>query len=182
MNDSQKLIRAIRFAADAHRNQRRKDREASPYINHPIELANILANEAGLTDIVLLQAAVLHDVVEDCDVSLEELRAKFGDEVSAVVAEVTDDKSLLKADRKQAQIDKAPHKTLRAANLKLADKIANLRDIASNPPADWSDARKAEYFAWAQRVVDALPDGSDPELSRIFENTRRAGHAVFRRW
>lgn len=169
MSDNQKLISAIRFAAYAHRNQRRKDRDASPYINHPIELANILANEAGLTDIVLLQAAVLHDVVEDCDVSLDELSVAFGDEVSAVVAEVTDDKSLPKAARKQAQIDKAPHKSLRAANLKLADKIANLRDIARTPPVDWSQERRDEYFEWARKVVEGLPAGTAPRLRQIFE-------------
>lgn len=174
MNDSQKLISAIRFAASAHRNQRRKDRDASPYINHPIELANILANEAGLTDVVLLQAAVLHDVVEDCEISPAELRARFGEEVAAIVVEVTDDKTLQKAERKQAQVDKAPHKSIRAANLKLADKIANLRDIVSSPPVDWSPDRKAEYFAWARKVVAGLPDGADSGLRSIFERAAAA--------
>jgi GTP diphosphokinase / guanosine-3',5'-bis(diphosphate) 3'-diphosphatase len=157
MDDLTKLLDAIAFAADKHRHQRRKDAEASPYINHPIALAHLLAGTGRVQDIVVLQAAVLHDTVEDTDTSLEELAERFGPKVATVVAELTDDKSLPKARRKELQVEHAAHKSHEAALVKLADKTCNLRDIASAPPADWSLARRREYFDWAKRVVDALP-------------------------
>jgi len=144
-------------AAHKHRAQRRKDVEASPYINHPIALARTLAVEGGVTDIRTLVAAILHDTVEDTDTSFEEIAALFGAKVAAVVAEVTDDKSLVKAERKLAQIEHAPHMSNRAALVKLADKTANLRDVASSPPRGWPLARRRAYFDWAKKVVDGLP-------------------------
>jgi guanosine-3',5'-bis(diphosphate) 3'-pyrophosphohydrolase len=173
MNDTQHLISAIRFAANAHRNQRRKDHDASPYINHPVELASILAVEAGITDIVTLQAAILHDTIEDTKVTYEALVQAFGTEVADVVMEVTDDKSLSKGDRKRAQVDHAPHKSPKATMVKLADKTANLRDIATQPPEGWGLKRKQEYFEWARTVVDALPAVA-PNLRRIFDEAYRA--------
>jgi guanosine-3',5'-bis(diphosphate) 3'-pyrophosphohydrolase len=145
------------FAADKHRNQHRKDAEASPYINHPIALAHLLATTGGIDDIVVLQAAVLHDTIEDTETTESELRARFGNEVTSIVLEVTDDKSLPKQRRKELQVEHAPHKSTGAALVKLADKTCNLRDIANAPPADWPLSRRQEYFDWAKRVVDALP-------------------------
>ncbi len=151
------LFEALAFAAHKHRAQRRKDVEASPYINHPIALARTLAVEGGVSDTKTLIAAVLHDTVEDTDTSIEEIRAMFGAKVADVVREVTDDKTLEKADRKRLQIEHAPHMSKRAALVKLADKTSNLRDVASNPPRGWSLERKRAYFDWAKAVVDRLP-------------------------
>jgi guanosine-3',5'-bis(diphosphate) 3'-pyrophosphohydrolase len=151
------LLAAISFAAHKHRDQRRKDAAASPYINHPLALAHVLATEGGVTDLKTLMAAVLHDTVEDTETTYGELVDHFGTKVADVVMEVTDDKSLAKADRKRAQIEHAPHMTKRATRVKLADKICNLRDVAHNPPADWPLARRQEYFDWAKAVVDGLP-------------------------
>ena len=151
------LLSAISFAAHKHRAQRRKDAEASPYINHPIALAHVLATEGGVTDLKTLMAAVLHDTVEDTETTYAELVDHFGRKVADVVMEVTDDKTLPKADRKRAQIEHAPHMSKRATLVKLADKICNLRDIATSPPADWPLQRRREYFDWASAVVDALP-------------------------
>jgi guanosine-3',5'-bis(diphosphate) 3'-pyrophosphohydrolase len=159
-SDVQALLSAIAFAADRHRNQRRKDVEASPYINHPIALAHLLATTGGISDIATLQAAILHDTIEDTETTYEELVEKFGREVASVVAEVTDDKALPKLRRKELQVEHAPHKSHAAALVKLADKTCNLRDIASTPPADWSVERRQEYFDWAKRVVDGLPEVS----------------------
>jgi GTP diphosphokinase / guanosine-3',5'-bis(diphosphate) 3'-diphosphatase len=163
-----KLLAAIGFAADKHRNQRRKDHQASPYINHPIALANVLANEAGVEDECVLIAAILHDTIEDTDTTVEELLHGFGKDVTDVVMEVTDDKSLAKADRKRLQIEHAPHLSGRAKLVKLADKICNLRDIANSPPADWSVERKQEYFDWAKAVVDGM-GRVHPGMEGIFE-------------
>jgi guanosine-3',5'-bis(diphosphate) 3'-pyrophosphohydrolase len=163
-----KILSAIAFAADKHRNQRRKDAAASPYINHPIALANVLANEAGIDDERVLIAAILHDTVEDTETTVLELVRHFGQEIADIVLEVTDDKSLLKAERKQQQIDHAPTISRRAKLVKLADKICNLRDIASSPPAGWSLRRKQEYFDWAKAVIDGLR-GVHPSLEFLFD-------------
>lgn len=156
------------FAAEKHRNQRRKDIEASPYINHPIALAQILTNEAGIEDEKVLVAAILHDTIEDTETTSQELVDCFGDEVTTIVLEVTDDKSLPKAERKRLQIEHASTISRRAKLVKLADKIANLRDIAVSPPAGWSMQRQQEYFDWALAVVDGLR-GTHPTLEHLFD-------------
>ena len=161
------LLKAVAFAADKHRTQRRKDADASPYINHPIALANVLANEGGVTDVVVLSAAVLHDTIEDTNTTAEELTAIFGAKITATVLDVTDDKSLDKHDRKQRQIEHAPHISKEAKLVKLADKICNLRDILAAPPADWSPERKQGYFDWAAKVVAGVR-GVLPELEAVF--------------
>jgi guanosine-3',5'-bis(diphosphate) 3'-pyrophosphohydrolase len=167
-----RLLDAISFSAEKHRNQRRKDHEESPYINHPIALATLLANEGGVDDVQVLQAAVLHDTIEDTDTTYEELVARFGKRVADIVTELTDDKNLPKDVRKQVQIDHAPHKTPEATLVKLADKTCNLRDIATAPPADWSLERRREYFEWAKRVVHGLPKVNE-KLLRAFNAALR---------
>lgn len=162
------VLKAVEFAARKHKDQRRKDAEASPYINHPISLANILCNEAGITDPEVICAALLHDTVEDTDTTPQELAAAFGAAIRDIVMEVTDDKTLPKAERKRLQIEHAPHISAKAQMVKLADKIANLRDIAASPPEDWSLTRKQEYFDWAKAVVDGLR-GVHPQLESIFD-------------
>jgi guanosine-3',5'-bis(diphosphate) 3'-pyrophosphohydrolase len=167
------VLKALAFAAEKHRHQRRKDREASPYINHPIDLANILVNEAGVADTVVVVAAILHDTVEDTDTTPEELRAAFGDDIAGIVAEVTDDKALPKEERKRLQEEHAPHASPRAQQVKLADKISNLRDLSRSPPANWDLERKRAYFDWAKRVVDGLRE-HHPRLSALFDEAYQA--------
>ncbi len=163
-----RLIDAIAFAADRHRNQRRKDADATPYINHPLALARVLSVEGGVTDVSTILAAVLHDTIEDTETEPADLVQRFGEEVAAVVAEVTDNKKLLKSRRKELQVEHAPHLSTRAKAVKLADKICNLRDVADSPPKDWPLARRQEYFDWAKSVVDGLR-GEHPTLERIFD-------------
>ena len=165
---SNKFIKAVAFAAEKHKNQRRKDASASPYINHPISLANVLANEGGIANEDVLMAAILHDTIEDTETSESELRDEFGSSVAEIVLEVTDDKSLSKAERKLKQIEHAPHVSMDAKLVKLADKICNLRDILSSPPSDWSIARRQEYFKWAEAVVQGLR-GTNVKLEKIFD-------------
>ncbi len=168
MSTTQTILKAAAFAAHKHRDQRRKDAAASPYINHPIALANILANEGGILDAVVIAAALLHDTLEDTETTPEELQELFGADVAGVVVEVSDDKSLPKAERKQLQIEHAAHISERAKLVKLADKIANIRDVADAPPAGWSLPRRREYFDWAKQVVDGLGDIS-PALRCAFD-------------
>ncbi len=132
------ILKALHFAATKHRDQRRKDVEASPYINHPIEVAELLAREGGVTDPVILQGAILHDTIEDTRTTREELEEAFGSEVRSVVEEVSDDKRLPKDERKRLQIAHASHLSERARQIKIADKISNVRGVTVAPPADWS--------------------------------------------
>lgn len=150
------VVTALQFAAERHRHQRRKDEAASPYINHPIALLHLLHQEARVTDPVVLASALLHDTVEDTDTSLAELETHFGPEIAEIVAQVTDDKSLPKAVRKQHQVDHASSLCDRAKLVKLADKTANLRDLVASPPAGWSVTRRQDYCHWAKQVVDQL--------------------------
>ena len=163
-----RILEALQFAALKHRDQRRKDLEASPYINHPIALANILWREGGVTDATVICAALLHDTIEDTQTTAAELRRHFGAKVAGIVLEVTDDKKLDKAVRKRLQIEHAPHLSRAAKLVKLADKISNVRDMNASPPAHWPLRRRREYFDWAKKVVDALR-GVHPGLERVFD-------------
>lgn len=166
------ILHAAQFAAHKHRNQRRKDTNASPYINHPIALANILRHEGQVEDATVIAAALLHDTIEDTETSYEELRGQFGATVAEIVAEVTDTKWLRKRSRKRLQISKTAKASEGAKLVKLADKISNLRDIIANPPHDWSLDRKREYFDWAKEVVDQVR-GANPRLERRFDRLYR---------
>lgn len=168
------ILDAATFAAQKHRNQRRKDADASPYINHPLALADILAREGGIDDARTLAAALLHDTIEDTETTVEELEARFGKRVAAIVVEVTDDKSLPKDERKRLQIAKAASKSHEAKVVKLADKISNLRDLASAPPADWLDERRMEYFQWAKEVARGLR-GVNASLEAAFDEAYSTG-------
>lgn len=167
MNDLSRLLEAASFAAQRHRDQRRKDVEKSPYINHPLSVAQLLSIEGKVTDVEVLMAALLHDTIEDTETTVQELRTLFGNRVTDIVLEVTDDKSLPKARRKELQIEHAAHKTAEAALVKIADKTCNLRDVAASPPSDWSIKRGREYFDWALRVVEGLPE-VEPRLREAF--------------
>ncbi|HEY3698278.1 MAG TPA: HD domain-containing protein [Spongiibacteraceae bacterium] len=176
MNNDAALLKALRFAAAKHRDQRRKDREASPYINHPIEVAELLVRIGRVDDIVVLQSAILHDTIEDTATSAEELEAHFGAEVRAVVLEVTDDKRLPKQERKRLQIEHAPHISTRAQLVKLADKISNVDAIANNPPADWPLERRRNYLDWSAQVVAGLR-GCNAPLEQFFDKCLQAARA-----
>ena len=171
-NDLSLLVRAIAFAANKHKDQRRKDEAASPYINHPVALMDLLVHEGGVTDLATLVAAVLHDTIEDTQTTSEEVQAVFGTVIRTIVDEVTDDKALGRSACKQAQIDKAPNLSREARAVKLADKICNLRDVAMNPPAGWDTDRRQAYFDWAKQVIDGLR-GHHPLLEDLFDEVYR---------
>ncbi|XP_055618158.1 guanosine-3',5'-bis(diphosphate) 3'-pyrophosphohydrolase MESH1 [Toxorhynchites rutilus septentrionalis] len=160
--------KCVNFAAIKHRNQRRLDSDKTPYINHPIGVAYILTAEGGVTDFEVIQAAILHDTVEDTDTTLDEIEQNFGLAVRGLVEEVTDDKSLPKAERKRLQIEHASGTTPKAKLVKLADKIYNLRDLQRCKPEGWSDERCREYFAWAKKVCDNLK-GTNREMEDILD-------------
>jgi len=162
------LFKALAFSAKKHSKQTRKDIDKSPYINHPIALANILAQRWVIDENVLC-AAILHDTIEDTKTTADELRKHFGEKITSIVLEVSDDKSLEKEVRKQLQIDHAASLSKEAKLVKLADKIANITDIINTPPVNWSKERKQEYFAWAKAVVDNLR-GAHQGLEKEFDD------------
>ena len=171
------LLKAIEFASRKHSTQRRKDEEASPYINHPIAVTHLLA-DIGITDLVTLMAAVLHDTIEDTETTPTELDEHFGPTVRKVVEEMTDDKTRDKADRKQRQIEHAPHLSRRAKAIKLADKIANVRDVMESPPPDWPLARRIEYLDWTEKVVAGCR-GTNDALEKRYDDVLTKGRVAF---
>ncbi len=174
------LLGALRLAAEKHRSQRRKGVDASPYINHVIEVAELLARVGGVRDVELLTAAILHDTIEDTETTPAELEAAFGPRVRGLVAEVTDDKSLPKAERKQLQREHAPHLSRDAKQLKLADKISNVREVGASPPDGWSHERRREYIAWARSVVAGCR-GANAELEHHFDRVAAEAEAALTR-
>lgn len=177
MNDAL-VLRAADFAATRHREQRRKDARGSPYINHPLRVAYLLAQVGGVDDAQVIAAALLHDTVEDTATSLDEIATLFGSRVRDLVGEVSDDRTLNAAQRKQAQIAHAPTLSTDAALIKLGDKISNIRDIIDSPPQGWSMERRRAYLDWAQAVIDACPRTS-AALEALFRDTlREARHAL----
>lgn len=170
------VLRALRFAAEKHIDQRRKGSRKAPYINHPIQVTELLW-DAGVRDAETLAAALLHDTIEDTDTTPEELQAKFGERVLALVLECTDDKSLPKAERKRLQVEHAPHKSPGAKQIKLGDKINNVIEISADPPAGWSIERRKEYLEWTAQVVLGLR-GQNPALEARYDQALRAGLQV----
>ncbi|MGH8558022.1 MAG: HD domain-containing protein [Methylococcales bacterium] len=151
------ILKAAYFAAMKHRDQRRKDHASSPYINHPIAVALTLAEIGQVDDCEVIAAALLHDTIEDTDTSPEELEGKFGARVRQLVEEVTDDKNLMKMERKRRQIEHASQLSFGAALVKLGDKISNVTDIANSPPSGWDLNRRLEYLDWAEAVISNCP-------------------------
>lgn len=158
---------ARQFAEVAHAGQTRKGAAKEPYIRHVAEVAALVAGFGGSSGQVM--AAWLHDTVEDCGVLPEEVAELFGAEVAALVAEMTDDKALPKAERKQLQVDHAAHKSDAAALIKICDKLSNIRAVGTAPPVHWPVARQAAYLDWAEAVVVRLPSGADPARAAFAE-------------
>jgi len=187
MDDISLIFRSLEFAAKRHRGQFRKGNDRAPYINHPIQVADLLVNRAAEKDAVLISAAILHDVIEDTVSNEEEklelinlMKDQFGEEVVALTLEVTDDKSLEKGERKRMQVVHGPDLSDRAKKLKIADKIMNLHDISVYPPEWWTLERIIEYHDWAEAVVKGMR-GVNPVLEGIFDETLKNGREKYRR-
>ena len=186
MTDIILVFKALQFAAERHRHQFRKGEEKVPYINHPIGVASLLAQN-GENDPVLLSAAILHDVIEDTVEDekekqdlIEEIKKNFGEEVLLLTLEVTDDKSLAKEERKKRQVIDAPSKSVKAKKLRIADKITNLRDIYNDPPTWWNRQRIIEYHNWAEEVVAGLR-GVNEGLEKTFDEVLQAGRSRYQK-
>lgn len=173
-----RLLLAAKFAAEKHAPQRRKNPAATPYINHPIEVAEHLARVGRITDEDILIAALLHDTIEDTRTTFEEIQDLFGPRVAGIVLECTDDKKLPPHERKRLQIVNAPHKSPEAKCVKIADKTCNLTSTLSDPPKDWSISRQKEYFVWAERVIVGLL-GINSRLDESAKEVLQRGRLAF---
>jgi len=165
-----KFLKALRTASIAHKFQIRLDGQ-TPFINHPIQVAELISSVGGIQNENILCAAILHDIIEDTPTTFEEVKNAFGKEVALIVMECSDDKSLPKAERKRLQVTKVMYKSNSTKIVKLADKIANMNDIIINPPKEWSMERKLAYFEWSKEVVDAGLRGINPGLEAMFNDT-----------
>ena len=166
MNDL--ISRAERFARVCHEGQFRKGKAKEPYVNHLEEVAKLTERWGGGENAIA--AAWLHDTVEDCPpTSFADLASLFGDEIAGIVAELTDDKSQLKAERKRRQVENATKKSNDASLVKLADKTSNVGAIGKSPPADWSLERRLAYISWAHEVVERLPFTPKEGLDEFFK-------------
>ncbi len=179
MSDTTILLRAAHFAARRHRDQKRKGSTAEPYINHPIAVAELIASIGRVTDSLTLAAALLHDTVEDTDATLDDIGREFGPDVRAIVAELTDDKSLPSEERKRLQVVNAPNASRRAKIVKLADKSVNVADIARDPPPNWPVARRRAYVEWAILVVAGCR-GTNAALEKHFDGLAAMALATIR--
>lgn len=177
--ESFRLLKAISFAAEKHRFQKRKDSAGTPYVNHPIDVALTLSEVGKENSLDLLIAAVLHDTIEDTQTTPEEIEHLFGTEVRNIVLEVTDDKNLPKEERKRLQVVHASSKSDLARKLKLADKICNVTDIIHHPPTDWSRARKLSYLTWTEEVLSGL-ENANPLLEAHLKNLIQEGRVAFK--
>ena len=167
------IVRAANFAAERHRHQRRKDEHASPYINHPLHVANLLSEVGGIDDAQVIAAALLHDTVEDTDTTPAQIGELFGERVRDLVMEVSDDTQLVSSARKRQQIDGACLLSHDAVLIKLADKTSNIRDIIESPPRGWSVDRRRRYVDWAEAVIDRCQQ-VNPPLESLFRATAAA--------
>ena len=172
--NNQLILKAAHFAAQKHKDQRRKDKEVSPYINHPISVAKIISEIGNIEDPEVLAAALLHDTIEDTETTVDELIDNFGERVCSLVQEVTDDKTLPKLERKQRQIDHAKEISGDAALIKLGDKISNVTDITETPPTNWDSRRRLEYFEWAEKVINNCPK-VNTSLEKYFKDSIQKG-------
>ncbi len=162
------VIQALKFAAFKHRYQQRQsgDDQPIPYLNHPIEVMHILS-EAGITNPDILSAALLHDTLEDTETTIEELLQHFGPTITNLVIEATDDQTPPRAERYAAQVVKVPHYSHDAKLIKLADRIANIKDSII-PPATWSRERQLGHFAQSQKIVN-LMRGTHEKLEAMYD-------------
>ena len=177
-SEVRRLTKALAFAAEAHRNHRRKGASQEPYINHLIEVVDLVASVEGC-DMDVLIAALLHDVLEDTLTGYDELVATFGERVARIVQENSDDMSLPKPERQRARLAGISKKSREARLVKFADIISNLRAIAISPPAGWSNDRRIGYLDACRNLVDA-GRGSNAEIERVFDDTARAVEQAIR--
>jgi guanosine-3',5'-bis(diphosphate) 3'-pyrophosphohydrolase len=174
----QKVFEALEFAAYKHRRQKRKGAIGIPYINHPIEVAGMLVRSMNEPSKELIIAALLHDTMEDTDVSNEEIEEKFGKQISDIVSEVTDNMSLPSEKRRKIQIEKAHSLSYEARCIKITDKTCNIHDMLYTKVM-WSRKRKINYIIWAKNIVEQI-QGTHNDLESAFNNMLKESETLLK--
>lgn len=169
------ILRAASLASQWHAKQRRKGADQEPYINHLIEVAALVSAAGAGADVIC--AALLHDAIEDQDISAAKITHLFGPHVAALVVEVSEDKALPKAERKAIQIAVASNLSPGAKLIRLADKISNVRSVAMSPPVEWSTERRLDYIVFCRKVVTGLR-GTNAMLEEMFDETAQAAQTA----
>ena len=162
------ILDAAVFAAEKHQGDVRKNKQRSPYITHPLLVAQVIAQIGEIQETAILAAAILHDTIEDTDTTREEIRERFGEDILSIVLEVTDDKTLPKMVRKRHQVAHAAGLSYEAKIVKLGDKLINCRDILNDPPDYWSLKRRQDYIQWGADVI-FLIRGTNRQLEGAFD-------------
>lgn len=170
-----RVLSALRFASIQHREQRRKG-SGEPYVNHLIEVAELLVTVGQVDDEDIIIAGVLHDVVEDTNTSFEQLVELFGERVAGFVDEVTDDKNLDWMQRKQQQIRRVATASFGAKTIKLADHSSNVATL----PEQWIVERRLHYLDWSAQVISGCT-GINPRLEELYRERASAARRVFER-
>lgn len=163
-----KILDAAVFAAEKHQGDVRKNNQRSPYITHPLLVAQAIVEIGEIQETAILAAAILHDTIEDTKTTREEIRERFGDEILSIVLEVTDDKTLPKMVRKRLQVAHAAELSYEARIVKLGDKLINCRDILNDPPDYWPLKRRQDYIQWGADVIFRIR-GTNPKLEEAFD-------------
>lgn len=168
--DMAAVARAAHHAAVLHSSQVRMSVKRVPYVNHLAEVAMLVAEHGG--DAAAIQAAYLHDSVEDTQATLADIEALFGPEVAGLVAELTDDKSMPRLEQKRTQVASMPGKSWRARLIKIADQTSNCTSVAIDPAPKWSNEHCIDYALKCKAVVDA-GRGTSPSLEARFDEAFR---------
>ncbi len=158
--DVEFILSGLLFAAEKHQMQTRKNADKTPYIEHPLGVAESILSVGRVYDAKILVAALLHDTIEDTKTSYEEISQRFGETVSNYVKEVSESHTLSEKVRKRLQIIHAFQHSQGASIIKLSDKLYNLNNLLKEPPADWKRDRIDRYFQWAQAVIENLPNAN----------------------
>jgi len=148
------IEKAKAFATDCHKSQTRKF-DKKPYIVHPAAVADLVEQHGGSPE--MIAAAWLHDVVEDCGVSVRDLIAEFGTTVSGLVWELTNPKDLNKSKKAEYLIDKMNTMSSDALTIKLCDRINNVSDFKTAP-----QGFVKKYSQETKFILDGLEIGGRP--------------------
>lgn len=147
--ETRRVFAALSFAAQRHRDAPRPG--ADPCLAHPIAVADAIVSIGGVTDAVVLCAALLHDVVNNTETPPQLLMDRFGREIADVVLDISDDRSLPEVQRRRVQVAYAPNLSGRARLVRLADMLCRLRRLAAVPRAE-----RAAEVAWVAQMVAGL--------------------------
>jgi (p)ppGpp synthase/HD superfamily hydrolase len=167
--EGEKILKGVEFAMQKHQFQERKNSKKTPYVIHPIGVADHIMRVGKVYDADVIIAALMHDTINEGLATKEELTKNFGKAVASYVEEVTDDQAIPVKERKKKQIIQALHQSKGASLIKLSDKWHNLNTLMKDPPSGWNREKMDLYFQWAQAVAENLPEVNAPLKESLHE-------------